>query len=353
MLNKRFGTNYNESTFRKAWQYFDRMYDACKDIFTDSDDGCKELAAKKREFERAKIQFRDERVAWQRQNYNTARVEQKLDYLEALIKESQPEDIKVELRESNSHKTAIVTCSDWHIGECFDNEWGYYDSDIARERVKLYAEKAIQRCIIEGVSDVIVAGLGDMCSGSIHQAIAVTNRENVIEQIMLASEIMLNFVKAFVDKGFAVSFINIAGNHSRIARKDDAVKDERLDNLIGWFVSTHLSTYPNFRYVKSQDTTLGEVDGFWFVHGDNDRFGKSGLANLVLAKGYKPNAIFMGHLHTFAVDDCYDVKVCRGGSLCGSGNDFTIEKRLKGNATQLMAIAENGNVCQFYNMTLN
>ena len=352
-MNKRFGTTYSESCFRKAWQYFDKMYSACKDIFANGDDALKELGNQKRELERAKIQFRDERNAWQRQNYNSARVEHKLDYLEKVIKESNPIDLDITLREFNPDKTAIVTCSDWHIGECFSNQWGSYNSDIARARIGEYAIRAIQRCIKEDISDVIIAGLGDLISGSIHTSIAVTNRENVIEQIMLASELMLSFVKAFVDKGFNVTFTNICGNHSRMDKKDEAIKDERMDNLIGWFVSTHLSGYKNFKYVQPQDTTLAVVDGMWFVHGDNDNFGKTGLSNLVLAKGYKPSAVFMGHLHSFAVDDCYDVKICRGGSLCGSGNDYTIEKRLKGNPTQLMAIAEDGEVCQFYNIILN
>ena len=353
ILNARLKKNYNESTYRKRFCAYVEMKNACKEIDPDFTGDTTDVMVQKRELERAKIQFRDERNAWQRQNYNSARVEQKLDYLEKVITESNPTDLQISLRENNAKKTAIITCSDWHIGECFDNEWGCYNSDIARERITEYASKAIQRCILEGVSNVIIAGCGDLCSGNIHAAIAVTNRENVIEQIMLASEYMLGFVKAFVDKGFVVTFTNIAGNHSRISRKDEAVKDERLDNLVGWFVSTHLASYPNFRYVKPQDTTLAEIDGFWFVHGDNDGFSKAGLSSLVLAKGYKPAAIFSGHLHTFAIDDCYDVKMCRGGSLCGSGNDYTIEKRLKGKPTQLMAIAEDGEVCQFYNITLN
>ena len=342
----------NESAYRKPIQMAKAYYE---DVFSKmiSTEYHDELSNTKRELERAKIQFRDERNAWQRQNYNSARVEQKLDYLESVIKESKPKDLQISLRENNAKKTAIITCSDWHIGECFDNEWGCYNSDIARERIGEYASRAIQRCILEGVSNVIIAGCGDLCSGNIHAAIAVTNRENVIEQIMLASEYMLGFVKAFVDKGFVVTFTNIAGNHSRISRKDEAVKDERLDNLVGWFVSTHLKDCPNFIYVKPQDTTLAEIDGYWFVHGDNDAFGKAGLSNLVLAKGYKPHAIFSGHMHTMAIDDCYDVKICRGGSLCGSGNDYTIERRLKGKPTQLMAIAEDGEVCQFYNIILN
>ena len=352
-LNKRFGKDYGESTYRKRYQMYCEMKSACKDIDSDFTGDTAEVSVLKRELERAKIQYRDERNAWQRQNYVSARVGQKLDYLESLIKKSNPRDFKISLRENNAKKTAIITCSDWHIGECFDNEWGAYNSEIARSRVEKYAQIAIQRCVTENVSKVIIAGLGDMLSGNIHASIAVTNRENVIEQIMLASELMLGFVKVFVERGFAVTFTNVCGNHTRIARKEDAVKDERLDNIIGWFVSTHLANYPNFRYQPPQDTTLCELDGYMFVHGDNDNFTKSGLANLVLAKGYKPKAVFMGHLHSFAIDDCYDIKLCRGGSLCGSGNDYTVEKRLKGKATQLMAIAEDGELCQFYNIVLS
>lgn len=342
----------DESAYRKPLQAAKAYYE---DVFSEmiGSEYHDEIANTKRELERAKIQFRDERNAWQRQNYNSARVEQKLNYLENVIKENNHYDLKIETRNSNPYKTAIITCSDWHIGECFDNEWGYYDSNVAQDRIEEYANKAIHRCELENVSDVIIAGCGDLCSGNIHTSIAVTNRENVIEQIMLASELMLGFVKAFVDKGFDVAFTNISGNHSRISRKEEAIKDERLDNLVGWFVSTHLQNYPNFAYVKPQDTTLAEVEGFWFVHGDNDSFGKAGLSNLVLAKGYKPKGIFMGHLHTFAIDDCYDVKICRGGSLCGTGNDYTIEKRLKGKPTQLMAIAEDGELCQFYDIVLD
>lgn len=353
-LNKRFGKDYDESCYRKRFQSYCEMKSACKDIDSDFTGNTAEVSVLKRELERAKIQFRDERNAWQRQNYTSARVEQKLDYLEEMIKNSQPQNLDIKLLKHPSNKTAIICASDWHIGECFDNEWGCFNSDIAKQRIEQFASEAIRRCTLEGdLSDVIIVGLGDMISGNIHNSIAVTNRENVIEQIKLASELMLGFVKAFVDKGFNVTFTNVCGNHTRITKKDEAVKDERLDDLIGWFVSTSLSQYVNFKYVPAQDTTFAEVNGFWFAHGDNDSFSKSGLANLVLVKGYKPKAVFMGHLHTFAIDDCYDVKICRGGSLSGSGNDYTIEKRLKGKPTQLMAIAENDVVSQFYSIVLN
>lgn len=351
ILNKRFNLSYNESTYRKAWQYFDRMFNACKDIFMTSDDGCKELDTKKRELERAKIQFRDERNAWQRQNYNAARVEQKLDALEKYIMDNHHIQLDVKAGENNPDRIAVVCCSDWHIGTCYDNEFGTYNSDIAKKRIAEYASKAIYICRRNDVGKVIIAGLGDSINGSIHRSVQVTNRENVIEQIMLASELMLSFIEEFLRKGMNVIFTNVSGNHSRIDRKDDALKDERLDDIIGWYCNTHLRDCENFTYSKAEDTSFSSVLGFWFCHGDYDSFSKNGLANLVLAKGYKPNAVFMGHYHTMAINDCYDVKICRSGCLGGSGDDYTVQKRLKGKPSQLVAIAEGNDVNQFYNIT--
>ena len=351
ILNLRLKKDYNESTYRKRYASYVEMKNACKDIDPDFTGDTTDVMVQKRELERAKIQFRDERNAWQKQNYNTARVEQKLDYLEDCIKNSSPAKLDVKLKESNSTKTAIICCSDWHIGACYDNEYGKYDSDIAKARISEYASKAIMICEVNEVHNVIIAGLGDEISGVIHHSIQVTNRENVIEQVMLASELMLAFITEFVKRGFRVTFTNVSGNHSRIATKNDAIKDERLDDLIGWYCNTHLKEYPHFVYLKAEDTTFSNVFGFWFCHGDYDSFSKSGLANLVLAKGFKPHAVFMGHYHTVAIDDCYDVKICRSGCLGGSGDDYTVQKRLKGKPSQLMAIWDGKELNQFYNIT--
>ena len=59
----------------------------------------------------------------------------------------------------------------------------------------------------------------------------------------------------------------------------------------------------------------------------------------------------MGHYHTMAIDDCYDVKICRSGCLGGSGDDYTVQKRLKGKPSQLMAIMDDGEINQYYNIT--
>lgn len=78
ILNELLGTEYTESKFRKQRQAFDKMLAANQSKFADSDAQLKEIEVQKRELERKKIQFRDERNAWQKQNFTDAGLKKNL-----------------------------------------------------------------------------------------------------------------------------------------------------------------------------------------------------------------------------------------------------------------------------------
>lgn len=358
ILNTRLKKDYNESTYRKKYQSYCDMKLACKDIDPDFTGDTTEVDIQKRELERAKIQFRDERNAWQRQNYADARIEQKLDYLEQVIKETGRRKFNPNYSYpvSVTNETMVVCLSDLHIGAEYNSMWGKYNSDIAERRLAEYCSEVKSIGKRHNVNNVVVLGIGDLISGSIHKSIQVTNRETVIEQIILASEYISEFIGELC-KNFSVRFVNVSGNHSRIDKKDDALKDERLDKLIGWYVDKSLSHLDNFKYIENKDTSLGEVDvcgqKYWVVHGDYDPFNKQGLANLVLAMGYKPSGVFCGHMHSAAMDDISDIKFIRSGSFGGSGDDYTIEKRLTGKPSQTVAICNHEGIECIYPVTLH
>ena len=87
ILNKLLGYEYTESKYRKTYAAFKKMFEANKNRIVGDSSVLEEMNEKKRELEQAKIQFRDERNAWNRQNYIAARVNQKLDYLEQKLSE--------------------------------------------------------------------------------------------------------------------------------------------------------------------------------------------------------------------------------------------------------------------------
>lgn len=146
---------------------------------------------------------------------------------------------------------------------------------------------------------------------------------------------------------------NVSGNHTRMDRKDDAIHDERLDDIISWAVELSLKHIDNFHVLhRNIDTGISDISirgkSYIAVHGDYDGFNKSGVQNLCLALGFVPYAITYGHLHVCSVDETNGVKMIRGGSLAGCGDSYTIEKRLTGKPSQMVCICTEKGVKAYY-----
>lgn len=359
IINELTGNDYGESTYRKKFQAFQKMLEANQSKFVDSDTQLKEIEVQKRELERAKIKFRDERNAWQKQNYIDARVEQKLDFLEnELLSQGK---INFDIHENvdiTSDNDILVILSDFHIGQTFHSIWGEYNSDIAKKRLNQLLNEIIAIQKLHNSEKCYVSLQGDMLSGNIHKTIQVTNRENVIEQIKIASELISSFCYELT-KIFSVVFMSsVSGNHSRMDRKDEAIHDERLDDIITWGVELSLKHIDNFHVLNRKlDNGIADMDIrgkiYIAVHGDFDGYNKTGVSNLCMHLGFIPYAITYGHLHTCAVDETNGVKMIRGGSLAGSGDNYTIEKRLSGKPSQMVCVCNKKGVVCYYPIELD
>ena len=358
ILNELLGTEYTESKFRKQFQAFNKMLNANRGKFTDSDEQIKEIEVQKRELERKKIQFRDERNAWQKQNYADARVEEKLDKLEDELTSLGRTNFDTHNTISiDSDNDMLIILSDLHIGQTFDSIFGKYNTDIAKDRLNQLLNEVLSIRDLHNSRKCYVSLQGDLISGNIHKSIQVTNRENVIEQVKNATELVSSFCYELSLHFENVFLSNVSGNHRRIERKEDAIHDERLDDIISWAVELSLKHIDNFHVLhRNIDTGIADIDirgkSYIAVHGDYDGFNKSGVQNLCLALGFVPYAITFGHLHVCSVDETNGVKMIRGGSLAGCGDSYTSEKRLTGKPSQMVCICTNKGIKAYYPIEL-
>ena len=125
VINKLTGNDFGESTYRKKYQSFKKMLEANQSKFVDSSEQLEEIRLAQRELERSKIQFRDERNAWQKQNFIDARAEQKLDKLEEELRSLG----KINFEKHNkthvsSDNDILLILSDLHIGQTFETFFG-------------------------------------------------------------------------------------------------------------------------------------------------------------------------------------------------------------------------------------
>lgn len=348
---------YDESAYRKKYQAAKKFYD---EIFSQQgdEDFKKEQEEILREIKKEKIKLRDERTESNRGIRIEARVEDKLDYFEKIIANQGKIDYKPlkpaerELIKTKSDNDLVIMLSDLHIGQTFASAWGRYNLEVAKDRMNQYLNKIIEIKDRHNSENCFVTLQGDMISNSIHKTIAITNRENVIEQVISASEIITAFLAELSKIFNNVTVVSVVGNHSRIDKKEDALKDERLDTLIEWYAKSKLENFENIEFIEPYDNTFNcfvvRNKHYFVVHGDYDKFDMAGVAKLSMMAGYFPYCILFGHRHFPATTEINGIKLVQSGSFPGTGDDHTIELRLSGKPSQTVLVCnEDGIECNY------
>lgn len=348
---------YDESAYRKKYQAAKKFYD---EIFSQQgeEDFKKEQEEILREIKKEKIKLRDERTESNRGIRIEARVEDKLDYFEKIIANQGKVDYEPlkpaerELIKTKSDNDLVIMLSDLHIGQTFASAWGRYNLEVAKDRMNQYLNKIIEIKDRHNSENCFVTLQGDMISNSIHKTIAITNRENVIEQVISASEMITAFLAELSKIFNNVTVASVVGNHSRIDKKEDALKDERLDTLIEWYAKSKLENFENIEFIDPYDNTFNcfvvRNKHYFIVHGDYDKFDMAGVAKLSMMAGYFPYCILFGHRHFPATTEINGIKLVQSGSFPGAGDDHTIELRLSGKPSQTVLVCnEDGIECNY------
>lgn len=351
---------WGSSAYRKPYQQAKRFFESNAFGNFDQADYQKSITEAMHELKKQKQQLSDERTALNKRLREDARLEEDLRILKGVIQKNGRtvfEPVKAVAKDGDND--LLIVLSDIHLGLDIANAFGEYNSDIAQERLQNYLQKIVDVQRKNKSKNAYLVILGDIISGEIHFTIQLENRENVTEQVQKSAEMLSAFTYE-LSKHFENVYVNgVAGNHSRTSYKDEVVRGNRLDNLIPWYMKAKLEHIQNVFFVddKNIDATIGDMEirgkHYWLLHGDFDSFDKKGVSNLVMMIGYKPEAILYGHLHKCSYDEVSGVKLIRGGSLCGCGDDYTVKKRLYGCPTQMVCVITDYGVESCYPMRVD
>lgn len=348
---------YGEARYRKIYQSGERLLN--DGVFFEEDKYLQEITDAKQELQKEKQKLSDERAALNNKLRQNARLEADLDYLKSLIIANGKTVFDDCCNVSAVSDNDLVIClSDFHLGAENDSHFGSYNSRIAESRLKKYLSKIIEIQRIHKSQNAYVALLGDLINGEIRQTVQLQNRENLIEQVQKAAELISAFIFE-LSKYFTKVYVNsVSGNHSRTSMNKDAVlRNNRLDTLIPWYIKAKLSTSPHIVFNEENiDPTISNwiIRGkkYLLVHGDYDSFSESGISKLVMMLGYKPEAIFYGHFHKCSYDEISDIKLIRSGSFSGAVDDYTISKRMSGSPSQMVCVIDDSGVQTCYPVQL-
>ena len=309
----------------------------------DEADDLKEL---RRELEKEKIKFRDERNEYNKLIREQARRESYIDqFVNAVKNVVKPDDLLLDVCEQDRNCDGscdmVINLNDIHFGLEVDNWWNKYNENILTERLNHYLSRIFEIQNRHGCENAYVV-VGEIINGIIHNSLRIQSNQDLINQFL----IIINYISYFLCK-LSYKFNNVhvyvaPGNHSRInPKKEDGLANENMDNLIIPFLEAKLQNYKNIICHKNeidQSVAVFSVRDRMCaaVHGDRDNI-DTVAENLWKLTGISFDIIFTGHKHTNKLITSHDCKVVQSGCLIGM-DEYAINNRLRNKPEQAVCI---------------
>lgn len=350
---------FTASAYRKPYQQAKRFYDA--GVFGDIDESA-ETVAQKHELEKEKVKLRDERNELKRMLREQARKESYREQIERTIKEFVAKPLDYDKNKKfagvvNGGNDLVCTFFDVHAGMHVDNALNVFNEDVLRERINRYLDEILEIRERHGSENITVI-LSELINGYIHPTLRIENNQNLIEQFLT----VMSYVSDFLGE-LAYYFCNVdvycaPGNHSRLTpNKDQSLRGENMDLLALPYLRARLQ---NIKNVTMHDNEFDEVLAMFDVrghkivaaHGDRTNMG-SIVEKMTMYIGYKPEIIYVGHMHTNAMITSYDTKVIQAGSFAGGGDQFVMDKMLRGRPEQVVSVISDDSLECNYDIKLD
>lgn len=356
-----YGQEYSADVARRM------MYGSCKTLqaldaahisTASSDSLVNELEQKRIELQKERQRFFDQRVAYNKVVRERARQEELNEIIERCISESKsPELVSACIDYEDSGNDLLVSLNDIHYGANYENYWGTYNSDVCAKMMSKYIEEIIKIRNTHNSQNCFVWANGDLISGSIHKSIQIANRENIIEQVIGVSELIANFLYILSGCFKNVFFTSVSGNHSRVDSKEDSLRQERLDDLVEWYLSARMAKCENVHvgYGVKIDCSMYVIDvrgkNYIGVHGDYDSSPAQIQALQTFAR--RPvYAVLLGHKHHNETNIVQGIRTIMAGSFLGM-DDYCLTKRLYCKPEQMVSVCDESGIRCNYNVDIS
>lgn len=241
--------------------------------------------------------------------------------LQELIDGHAPTKIKIRATGRTGESTAVLVASDWHLEERVDprtiNGVNEYNPTIAEQRLKNFFERGlsmVEMCRSRSrIDHLLLAVLGDLITGNIHEDLAETNYLTPTEATLKAYKLLCGGIDFLLAEGKFESILIPCcyGNHGRTTKKMRVATAAK--NSYEWMMY-HLvaERYANEPRVKFQISdgylTFAEIydTTIRLHHGNGIKFqGGVGGVTIPLNKAIaqwnkmrKADIDVMGHWHT-------------------------------------------------------
>ena len=352
ILNELLGTEYTESKFRKQRQAFDKLLEANRSKFVDSDAQLQEIQLAQRELEKEKKTLSDARVDYHRLIRQEARKESYLDLVKRIICENvNPITIVPNVNNFKSETDLLCHLTDIHTGIEIHNWQNDFDQSVLKERIEKFVSNILEIRNLHNSENCYIV-IGEILSGLIHNNLRLQNNMDIMEQFKYVSELISSMLST-LSQNFNHIYVYVTpGNHSRISpKKEDSLDGENMDVLLPFYLKARMQ---NFINITICDNTIDSEIAMFNIRGVNI-FASHGhkdapnnvVQNFTMLFGIKPDIVLLGHRHTNGLTTVYDTKVIESGCVSGS-DQYALSIRKANKPEQTVSVVnDKGLVCLY------
>ena len=352
ILNNLLNYSYNESTYRKKYQYFNKLLYANSSKFADSESQLETLREEKRELEKLKKQIQTEKIEYNKWLREEARDKLITEKIVNAINNQEKFDIPSPIIiDTISKREGLLCFGDEHVGTefvvkgIFGETINEYNLDVFYRRMSDLLTQTVKIIKKENIDILNIFSLGDFTDGVLRVSQLKNLKYGVVESTVLYANYISEWLNE-LSKYVKIRFQTVQGNHSQLRLLDQVkgtFEHENMEMIVSNTIKYRLKDNPNFKYIDTMNgMMINKICGFNFVgiHGEVKSM-EQALKDYQLMYDIKIDYLIAGHLHHSKSETIgIDKEVINVPSIIGV-DPYSIKLRKTSNAgATLLIISE-------------
>lgn len=349
ILNNILNYSYNESTYRKKYQYFNKLLYANSSKFADSESQLETLREEKRELEKLKKQIQTEKIEYNKWLREEARDKLITEKIVNAINNQEKFDIPSPIIiDTISKREGLLCFGDEHVGTefvvkgLFGETINEYNLDVFYRRMSDLLTQTVKIIKKENIDILNIFSLGDFTDGVLRVSQLKNLKYGVVESTVLYANYISEWLNE-LSKYVKIRFQTVQGNHSQLRLLDQVkgtFEHENMEIIVSNTIKYRLKDNPNFKYIDTMNgMMINKICGFNFVgiHGEVKSM-EQALKDYQLMYDIKIDYLIAGHLHHSKSETIgIDKEVINVPSIIGV-DPYSIKLRKTSNAGAILLI---------------
>jgi hypothetical protein len=315
ICNKEFGTNYDESAFRKRYYvYKDALEQQLENL---EDDALTRIVEKEWNIKKEQRKLAIAKMSLNKDTNTKAfgeLIQESIEQIDFPVYDFEPiliEDALYRRVKARPGEFYVFTHADLHYDGTFD--------------LKDHFKKLYDIIIEKNVPKAYIFGLGDEIEGLLRVSAAMDARLGAVEQMKEYAVHYLNFLQQLSQKMQLVVYQVTSSNHTQtrvLSTGRNELEKEDLLQLLDVILQVGLADNPNTIYVSGEEiyTTIGNFK-FYIEHGHLIRKATAYIEKKQADLGIKIDYHYSGHIHHYLNETLH----ARDGYDC----DYTVAPSCK------------------------